>query len=102
MEKAQQARRAQQEAKQAERAIRDEQEAAEQRQRDYEHLISSKRASLPAEAPAEQSDTVSIMVRLPNGTRASRRCPALCCCLLSWRGWLRCDADAYLLPVAVC
>ena len=102
MEKAQQARRAQQEAKQAERANRDEQEVAEQQQRNYERLISTKQASLPAEAPAEHSDTVSIMVRLPNGTRASRRCPAPCCCLISPRGWLRRDADGYLLPVALC
>ena len=73
MEKVQQAERVQQEAEQAERAKRDEEEAAEQQQRSYERLISSKQAGMPEEASAEAADTVSIMVRLPNGTRASRR-----------------------------
>lgn len=73
MEKAHRAKREQQEAEQAEQAKKDEQEAAEQAQHKYERLISSKQASLPEEAPSDSPDTVSIMVRLPNGTRASRR-----------------------------
>lgn len=76
MEKAQQAKRQHQEAERAEQAKRNEQEHAEQAQRDYERLISSKQAGLPEEAPAEDPSTVTIMVRLPNGTRASRRCRA--------------------------
>ena len=74
MEKAQRTRREQQEAAQAEQAKRNEQEAAEQAERDYERLISSKQANLPEEPPSNGPDTVSVMVRLPNGTRASRRC----------------------------
>lgn len=74
MEKAQRAKREQQEAAQEEQAKRNEQEAAEHAERDYERLISSKQASLPEEAPSSGPDTVAVMVRLPNGTRASRRC----------------------------
>ena len=74
MEKAQRAKREQQEAEQAQQAKRHEQEAAEQAEQDYERLISSKQANLPEEAPSDGPDTVSIMVRLPNGARASRRC----------------------------
>ena len=74
MEKAQRAKRVQQEAEQAEQAKRNEQAAAEQAERDYERLISSKQANLPAEAPSDSPDAVTIMVRLPNGIRASRRC----------------------------
>ena len=74
MEKAQQAKRQHQEAERAEQAKRNEQEHAEQAQRDYERLISSKQGGLPEEAPVEDASTVTIMVRLPNGTRASRRC----------------------------
>ncbi len=77
MEKAQQAKREQQEAEQVEQAKRNEQEAAEQAERDYERLITSKQANLPEESPSDGPDTVSIMIRLPNGNRAARRCQSL-------------------------
>ena len=77
MEKVQQAKRQHQEAERAEQAKRNEQEHAEQAQRHYERLISSKQVGLPEEASAEDASTVTIMIRLPNGTRASRRCRTL-------------------------
>ena len=50
-----------------------EEEDAAQLQRDYEREISNKSASLPPEPLAIDGGAVSIMIRLPNGHRFSRR-----------------------------
>lgn len=74
MEKAQIAQRAQQEAEAVERRAAAEAEAAEEEARAAECAISDKRASLPAEPPLSDPDAVTVLIRLPNGGRPSRRC----------------------------
>lgn len=68
---------AKQEADLAERRAREVEEAEEQRQREeqlrLERTISSKQASLPPEPEEGGEGVVSIMIRMPKGTRLNRR-----------------------------
>lgn len=51
-------------------------EDAAQQQRSYEREISDKLTGLPQEPSPDDNDAVSVMIRLPNGLRFSRRyCP---------------------------
>jgi hypothetical protein len=78
MEKAQSAQRAQQEALAAQQRAAEESAAAEEAERAAERLISDKRAGLPAEPPPDDTDAITVLVRLPNGGRPSRRCVLSC------------------------
>ena len=60
----------------AQRADREATEAADR----LERQLSAKRASLPPEPDAADPEVVSVMVRLPNGGRISRRLVAWACC----------------------
>lgn len=73
MEKAKIAQRAQREAEEAEERRTAEAAAAEEDARQAERLISSKRAGLPAEPSPEDPQAMSVLIRLPNGGRLSRR-----------------------------
>ncbi len=75
MEKAKSAQRAEQEAAAARQRAEEETAAAEEAERMAERLISDKRAGLPAEPPLDDTDAITVLVRLPNGGRPSRRCP---------------------------
>ena len=73
MEKAAIAQRAQQAAEAIEAAQRAREAAAAAERAAYEQGIEDKRAGLPAEPPPGAEGAVTVMVRLPDGRRASRR-----------------------------
>ena len=93
MEKAKIAQRAAQQAADEEAAQRSAEAAAADVQATYERDIAAKQASLPAEPAPDAQDAITVMVRLPDGRRASRRrvrCPLSdpCCSTVTNR-WLR-------------
>ena len=48
--------------------------AAEEAQaRKYERQLAEKEAGLPPEPPSSDTDAVTVLVRMPNGTRIGRR-----------------------------
>lgn len=73
MEKAQIAARAAAVKEEAEAAVRAQEAAAANAEQAYERDIAAKRARLPAEPPADAGEAITVLVRLPNGRRASRR-----------------------------
>ncbi len=73
MEKAQTAKRAEAEAQAAQQRAAAKAAAAVQAERAAEQLISDKRARLPAEPAASDADAITVLVRLPDGGRPSRR-----------------------------
>jgi hypothetical protein len=73
MEKAKTAQRAQREAEEAEGRRAAEAAAAAEEAERSERLISSKRASLPSEPAVDDPMATTVLVRLPDGRRLSRR-----------------------------
>jgi hypothetical protein len=77
MEKAKIAQRAAQRAADERAAQAAAEAAAADAQAAYESEIAAKRARLPAEPAAGADGAITVMIRLPDGRRAARRC-ALC------------------------
>lgn len=73
MEKAQSAKRAEAEAQAVQQRAAEEAAAVVEAERAAELAISDKRARLPAEPAASDADAITVLVRLPNGGRPSRR-----------------------------